>query len=99
VVVVVIAATFAISWNGLANLVAAEPAGADQAGAALGLENTTAFLAAAVTPPVLAVIIQQSSWSVGHAIPAVASAAACLLMVRLIRSVRRSDGRITALTP
>jgi sugar phosphate permease len=99
VVVLVIAATFAISWNGLANLVAAELAGADQAGAALGLENTTAFLAAAVTPPVLAVVIQQSSWSVGHAIPAVASAVACLLMVRLIRSVRLADGRITALAP
>jgi sugar phosphate permease len=99
VVVVVIAATFAISWNGLANLVAAELAGADQAGAALGLENTTAFLAAAVTPPVLAVIVQQSSWSVGHAIPAVASAVACLLMVRLIRSVRLADGGVTSLAP
>lgn len=82
-VTVVLAATLAISWNGLANLVAAELAGPTQTGAALGLENTAAFLAAAVTPPVLAVIIQHTSWSVGHAIPAVAALVACVLVVRL----------------
>jgi sugar phosphate permease len=90
VAVVVIAATFAISWNGLANLVAAELAGADRAGAALGLENTVAFLSAALTPPVLAVVIEHTSWSVGYAIPAATSAIACFLMLRLIRTTRRS---------
>ncbi len=92
IAVVLIAATFAISWNGLANLVAAELAGPERAGAALGLENTVAFLAAALTPPVLAVIVENTSWSVGHSIPAVLSAVACLLMARLVR-------RSTALAP
>lgn len=90
VAVVVIAATFAISWNGLANLVAAELAGPERAGAALGLENTVAFLAAATTPPVLAIIIEHTSWPVGHTIPAALSAIACLLMAQLIRTTRRS---------
>jgi sugar phosphate permease len=90
VAVVVIAATFAISWNGLANLVAAELAGPERAGAALGLENTVAFLAAAITPPVLAIIIEHTSWPVGHTIPAALSAIACLLMAQLIRTTRRS---------
>lgn len=87
IAVVVIAATAAISWNGLANLVAAELAGAERTGAALGLENTVAFLSAAVTPPLLATIVQHSSWSLGHTIPAAASAVACLLLVKLRRSV------------
>jgi sugar phosphate permease len=95
-VIVVIAATFAISWNGLANLVAAELAGPERAGAALGLENTVAFLAAAMTPPVLAVIIEHTSWSVGHAIPAALSAVACLLMARLVRSVRTAQYDVPA---
>lgn len=97
VTVVLIAATAAISWNGLANLVAAELAGADRTGAALGLENTVAFLSAAITPPVLAAIVQHSSWSIGHAIPAAASAIACSLLFRLRRIVGRTTGRNTAL--
>ncbi|MFC0627303.1 MFS transporter [Kribbella deserti] len=89
-VVIVLAATLAISWNGMANLVAAELAGPEQTGAAIGLENTAAFLAAAATPPVLAVIIEHSSWTVGHLIPGVASLIACALLVRVRRDIRQA---------
>lgn len=88
IIVIVLAATLAISWNGMANLVAAELAGPEQAGAAIGLENTLAFLAAAATPPVLAVIITHTSWTVGHVIPGVTSLVACILLVRLRRQIR-----------
>lgn len=88
IVVIVLAATLAISWNGMANLVAAELAGPEQTGAAIGLENTLAFLAAAATPPVLAVIITHTSWTIGHVIPGVASLIACVLLVRLRQQIR-----------
>ncbi|WP_328996717.1 MFS transporter [Kribbella sp. NBC_01245] len=88
IIVIVLAATLAISWNGMANLVAAELAGPEQTGAAIGLENTLAFLAAAATPPVLAVIITHTSWTVGHVIPGVASVIACILLIRVRRQIR-----------
>jgi len=98
IVAVVLAATLAISWNGLANLVAAELAGPARTGAALGLENTAAFLAAAITPPILAMVIQHTAWSVGHAIPGAAAVVACVLLVGLRRRVQ-AGLRIAATAP
>ncbi|HWH29647.1 MAG TPA: MFS transporter [Mycobacteriales bacterium] len=81
----VVAGIVAISWNGLAFTAVGELAGAGRTGAALGTQNTAVALSAAVTPPLLALVVSASSWAVGYAVAAAAAAAAVLVVGPLLR--------------
>ncbi|MFF0306852.1 MFS transporter [Streptosporangium sp. NPDC004379] len=74
------------SWHGLAYTEIAVMAGADRAGAALGLVGTTIFAAAFVTPLLVPVALAASSWQGVWALAAVAP----LLAVPLTPRGRRS---------
>ncbi len=70
VVLLVVASTVTVADNGLAFTSVAERAGAFWAGRALGLQNTTQYLAAAVAAPVAGAAITR--WGYGAAFAAVA---------------------------
>jgi sugar phosphate permease len=67
----VIAATFALSWNGLSFTATAETAGRARSGAAIGLQQT--FLAAGglIAPIAFAAIVHHTSWRLAFGIAAV----------------------------
>jgi sugar phosphate permease len=66
----VVATTFALSWNGLSFAATAETAGRARSGAAIGLQQT--FLAAGglVAPIGFAAVVHQTSWRVAFALAA-----------------------------
>ena len=68
--VLVVAATFGLSWNGLSFAATAEAAGRARSGAAIGLQQT--FLAAGgiVAPIGFGAIVHESSWRVAFALAA-----------------------------
>jgi sugar phosphate permease len=76
--VVLVAAALAIggllanAWHGVAYTEIAVMAGARRAGTALGLENTTAFTAAFLTPLVIPAILAGSTWTAVWAFAAAA---------------------------
>jgi sugar phosphate permease len=67
----VVATTFALSWNGLSFAATAEAAGPARSGAAIGLQQT--FLAAGglVAPIAFAAIVHHASWRTAFALAAV----------------------------
>ncbi len=76
----------ASAWHGVAYTEIAAMAGARRAGTALGLENTTAFSAAFVTPLLIPVVLAASSWGVVWAVAAAASFLAVPLVPRKPRA-------------
>jgi sugar phosphate permease len=85
----VVAGVVAISWNGLAFTAVGELAGPGRAGTALGAQNTAVALSAAVTPPLLALVVDTTSWSAGYAVSALCAVAAVALLRPLLRAERR----------
>ena len=67
------------AWHGVAYTEIASMAGAERAGTALGLENTTVFAAAFIAPVMIPFVLGASSWAVVWAV----AAAAPLLAVPL----------------
>ena len=63
-----IAAVLAVSTNGLAFTAVAEYAGPQWAGRALGIQNTGQNIVAAVTPPVVAVLIGAQGYAAAFAV-------------------------------
>ncbi|MFI2078353.1 MULTISPECIES: MFS transporter [Streptomyces] len=61
------------AWHGVAYTEIAAMAGAQRAGTALGLENTTAFAGATLTPLLIPLLLGWSSWTVVWAAVAAAS--------------------------
>jgi sugar phosphate permease len=70
----VVAATLALggllanAWHGVAYTEIAYMAGAERAGTALGLENTTVFGAAFLTPLIIPLVLGWSSWPIAWAV-------------------------------
>jgi sugar phosphate permease len=58
----VLAGTFALSWNGLSFTAAAEAAGRARSGAAIGLQQTFLSAGSIVGPIVFATMVHQASW-------------------------------------
>jgi sugar phosphate permease len=58
----VVAATFGLSWNGLSFAATAETAGRARAGAAIGLQQTFLSAGAIVAPIVFAAVVHNLSW-------------------------------------
>jgi sugar phosphate permease len=84
-----VAGVVAISWNGLAFTAAGEMAGPRRAGTALGLQNTAVAVGAALTAPVLALVVDLTSWAVGFAVTCCAAATAAVLLQPLVRGEAR----------
>jgi MFS family permease len=78
--VLLLAGVLSISWNGLAFTAVGELAGPGRAGAALGVQNTGVALGAALTAPLLAALVERTSWGVGYAAAGVVGVAAVLLL-------------------
>lgn len=64
------------AWHGVAYTEIATMAGTERAGTALGLENTTVFAAAFLTPVLLPVLLTASSWGVVWAVAGLCTLAA-----------------------
>ena len=62
--VLVVAGGIAMSWNGLAFVAAAEIAGPDATGAAIGLQQTLLGVVGIVAPIEIAAVVSASSWDV-----------------------------------
>jgi MFS family permease len=80
------------SWNGLAFTAVGELAGPGRAGTALGLQNTAVAVGAALTAPLLGVVIERTSWGTGFAVAAAAGLLAVLLLRPLVRLERAPVG-------
>jgi MFS family permease len=80
----ILAGGFAMSWNGLSFTAAAELAGRNRSGAAIGMQQTALSVAGAVVPPAFAALVATTSWRVGFALAAVFP----LVGVQLLRPLR-----------
>lgn len=68
VVLLVVASAITVADNGLAYAAVAERAGASWSGRALGVQNTTQYLVAAVVPPLSGALISATDYGVGFAV-------------------------------
>jgi sugar phosphate permease len=80
----VLAGGLAMAWNGLSFTAAAEIAGRERSGAALGMQQSALAAAGAIVPPAFAAVVAASSWRVGFA----AAAVFPLAGVQLLRPLR-----------
>jgi len=76
----VLAGTFALSWNGLSFTAAAELAGRARSGAAIGLQQTFLSAGGIVAPITFAAIVNASSWRVAFAVAAASPLAGYALL-------------------
>lgn len=67
----VVATTFALSWNGLSFTAAAETAGRARSGAAIGLQQTFLSAGGIVGPVAFAAVVHHYSWRLAFALAAV----------------------------
>jgi MFS family permease len=66
----VVAATFGLSWNGLSFTATAETAGRARSGAAIGLQQTFLAVGGLVAPIAFAAVVHHSSWRLAFALAA-----------------------------
>jgi MFS family permease len=69
--VVVAAGISSLSWNGLSFTAAAETAGLERSGAALGFQQTVLALVGSVFPPAFAWVVGAASWRTAFALSTV----------------------------
>ena len=69
--VLVVAGTFALSWNGLSFTAIAETAGRARSGAAIGLQQTFLSAGAIAAPITFAAVVHHASWRLAFALAAV----------------------------
>jgi sugar phosphate permease len=68
--VLMIAATFGLSWNGLSFTATAETAGRARSGAAIGLQQTFLAVGGLVAPIAFATVVHHASWRAAFALAA-----------------------------
>jgi sugar phosphate permease len=81
--VFVAAGALSLSWNGLSFTAAAELAGRARSGAALGFQQTALAVTSAAAPPVFAVVVEASSWSLAFGLAAAMPALGTVVMRHL----------------
>jgi sugar phosphate permease len=86
IVMVLLAALLAFSWNGLAFTATAEYAGLIRSGTALGLQNTVLALSGTLAPPAFGAIVANTSWEVGFLALAGCASGSLLLLLPLTRA-------------
>jgi len=85
VAALIVAGGVAMAWNGLSYTAAAELAGRERSGAALGMQQTALAAVGAAVPPVFAAVVSATSWRAAFAFAAVFPLAGALLL-RSLRS-------------
>ena len=90
IVALILGGIFASSWHGITYTEIAEVAGASRSGTALGLENTTVFLGAFITPIAGPAIVHASSWPILWATVAGATAISLFLLPKGTRLLKKS---------
>lgn len=80
----VLAGTFALSWNGLSFTAAAESAGPARSGAAIGLQQTFLSAGSIVAPIAFAAIVHHSSWRLAFALAAISPLVGFVLLSPLV---------------
>jgi sugar phosphate permease len=88
----VAAGTFSLSWNGLSFTAAAETAGRQRAGAAIGLQQTFLAVSSIVTPIAFAAIVHAASWRSAFVLAAVSPVVGYALLRRVPDPVNGVDG-------
>ena len=78
-----VAGALSQSWNGLSFTATAEIAGRARSGAALGFQQTSLAVAAAVATPVFAVTVEASSWGIAFGLAALLPLAGAGLVRRI----------------
>jgi sugar phosphate permease len=76
----VVAGTFALSWNGLSFTAAAEAAGRARSGAAIGLQQTFLSAGAIVAPIAFATVVHNASWRLAFVLAALSPLAGYALL-------------------
>jgi predicted MFS family arabinose efflux permease len=80
----VLAGTFALSWNGLSFTAAAESAGPARSGAAIGLQQTFLSAGSIVAPIAFAAVVHHSSWRLAFALAAISPLVGFALLSPLV---------------
>jgi len=96
---VLLAAGIAISsWNGLAFTAAAELAGRERAGTAMGLQNTLVSLLGAAAAPLFGLLVDLTSWGAAYLLVAAAPLAGWVVLRPLVpEEERRAAARVARL--
>jgi sugar phosphate permease len=76
----VVAGTFALSWNGLAFTATAESAGRARTGAAIGLQQSFLSAGAIVAPIAFGAVVHHASWRLAFALAAVSPLVGYMLL-------------------
>jgi sugar phosphate permease len=79
-----VAGALSQSWNGLSFTATAELAGRARSGAALGVQQTSLAVAAAVAAPVFAATVEASSWGIAFGLAALLPLAGAGLVRRIV---------------
>jgi sugar phosphate permease len=82
----------AMCWNGLAFTAAAEIAGRNRAGTAMGLQNTVVSLGSTFAPTAFGALVHAAGWSVGYG----AAAAGPVIALGLLAPLQRDEAHRAA---
>jgi predicted MFS family arabinose efflux permease len=81
--VLIAAGVLSLSWNGLAFTAAAETAGVERSGAALGFQQTVLGVIVSVATPAFAAVVEAASWRIAFAGAAVCPVVGVLALRRV----------------
>ena len=89
----VVATALSMTWNGLSYTAAAELAGSQRSGAAIGVQQMVLSIVGFIAAPVFASLVDGSSWRTGFAVFAVGPLAGWLLLGQLAAEDRGDRGQ------
>lgn len=80
-----------VSWNGLSFTAAAEFAGAERSGTAIGLQQTVLFAVASTVPPLFGRLVEETSWRLSFGALSVVALGAWFVLLPLVREESRRE--------
>jgi sugar phosphate permease len=81
--VMILAGAISMAWNGLSVTAAAELAGREKSGAAIGFQQTTLAVIGVAVPAGFAVVVEATSWRTGFALASIGPLVGWFLLGRL----------------
>ena len=97
--ILVVAGVLSLSWNGLSFTAAAEKAGVERSGAALGFQRTVLGVSVSIATPTFAALVSATSWRVAFAVSAVLPLLGVLALRRVPDATGAARSRGTLATP
>jgi MFS family permease len=86
----IVAGSISMAWNGLSVTAAAELAGRERSGAAIGFQQTTLAVIGVLVPAVFAYLVETTSWRTGFAFAAIGPLLGWYLLGRLPETSSKS---------